>query len=150
MIWFLIAIFASLCLVFLILVLKLFSDCKNSNEEISKISQKPINLDTKNKPNIDELLVLANDNKTSKNELFTICKFFVENITLAPKNGDNLTDEARKFLSFISLIAKHKNSNAKLITFLTINAKKKNPTFEYDIENYESQGLQSRKSHKKR
>ena len=82
---------------------------------------------------IEKLEKLAGDNSLSKNELFELIQVFVGNFSIPAKN-------------FIILICSHKNSDAKLISFLDKEAKKKNPSYIVEIEESEKIGIENRKN----
>lgn len=101
---------------------------------------------TKKAPDIETLLRLASDSALSKNQLGELILAFCR-LSFPPKSAQ-LSDEAKKYLSFIMLIASHKNADAKTVAYLNEEAKKKNPTYASEIEEYENVGLQSRKARK--
>lgn len=97
---------------------------------------------------IKDLINVASDQKSSKNDLFAAAKVFCEQLSIPEKQDDKISDEAKLYLSFILLVASHSNVDAKLITYLSTESKKKNPTYAIEIETYETQGIESRKARK--
>ncbi|MGG7047786.1 MULTISPECIES: fatty-acid--CoA ligase [unclassified Campylobacter] len=139
MIWALVAIFILLCLALLFLILKLKAGTQNPN------------LNTKITPSqqektitIDDLLGVVLNPNSSKNDIFGTCRIFVEKLSIPPKQDDKALDDVKKYLKFITLVASHKNVDAKLILYLGTNAKKKNPSYEREIEISETDGINNR------
>ena len=95
---------------------------------------------------IEKLEKLAGDNSLSKNELFELIQIFIEKFNIPPKNNQTMPREANNYINFIILICSHKNANAKLISFLDKEAKKKNPSYVVEIENSERVGIENRKN----
>ncbi|KEA45490.1 hypothetical protein [Campylobacter mucosalis] len=144
----LLLVFLSLLVALVFLVKKLLkhrSDTINienfSTQTKTQIEQKSFS--------INDLLLIASKPETTTNELFDASRYFVQNLIIPPKDSSDLSEEAKKYLSFILLVSSHKNTNAKLISFLSTEAKKKNPAYTVEIETYENQGIESRKVRKK-
>ena len=97
---------------------------------------------------IDDLVKFASDSTINKNELFTLVRIFTEQMSIPSKNGDKAPKEAGNYLNFITLVCRHKNVDAKLISYLNNETKKKNPTYVLEIEEYEKRGLDTRKVRK--
>jgi len=95
---------------------------------------------------IEKLEKLAGDNSLSKNELFELVQIFIEKFNIPPKNNQTMPKEANSYINFIILICSHKNADAKLISFLDKEAKKKNPSYVVEIENSERVGIENRKN----
>ena len=95
---------------------------------------------------IEKLEKLAGDNSLSKNALFELIQLFVGNFSIPAKNNQVMPKEANNYINFIILICSHKNSDAKLISFLDKEAKKKNPSYIVEIEESEKIGIENRKN----
>ena len=75
-----------------------------------------------------------------------IIQIFVGNFSIPAKNNQVMPKEANNYINFIILICSHKNSDAKLISFLDKEAKKKNPSYIVEIEESEKIGIENRKN----
>ena len=53
--------------------------------------------------------------------------------------------DAKAYLNFITILASHKNADAKLIAFMSNELKKKNPEYVAEIDYYEQLGTSQRK-----
>lgn len=139
---FLILIFFILVFILIKMMLKIKNDTQSS-------SAKTINLEQKKAKSIGirDLLEVVIDNNLSKNELFVLCDSFLKLTIPAKKNGETPM-EAKEYLDFILLIASHKNADAKIISHLNSGAKRRNPSYVVDIDNYEKNGLEQRKNHR--
>ncbi|CAD7287423.1 hypothetical protein LMG7974_00302 [Campylobacter majalis] len=96
---------------------------------------------------INELLQLVSDNNISRNDLFRLSQIFTK-FSFPPKTGNELSNEAKLYLDFVLLVASHKNTDAKLISFVNKESKVKNPAYAVDIDQYEQTGIEQRKNRK--
>ncbi|AQW82694.1 hypothetical protein [Campylobacter pinnipediorum] len=110
----------------------------------SHVKEENNNQNTKKQNTITDVVELVSDDSLTRKELFLLCEAFLKH-NFPSKNGSGVPDSAKEYLNFILLIASHKNADAKIISFLNTEAKKKNPEYASDIERYESLGLQQRK-----
>lgn len=94
-------------------------------------------------PDIKELLKFASDSSKSRNDLANLVYVFSQ--LKWPEFTNPISKDAELYLSFILLIASHKNADAKLVTYLNSESKKLNPAYYSLIEEYENIGLSSRK-----
>lgn len=132
-------IFIILLFIFIKLLFKLISgEAKNNKITQQEIIQQTV-------LTIRDILKLATNNELSRNELFTLCNEFIK-IPFPPKQGQEISSVAKEHLDFIIFIASHKNADAKLISHLNNEAKKKNPSYASQIEEYEKTGLEQRKN----
>ena len=95
---------------------------------------------------IEKLEELASDNSLSKNELFDLVKVFADKFSIPAKKDKGAPKEASNYINFIILICSHQNADAKLISFLDKEAKKKNPSYVAEIEDSERIGIENRKN----
>ena len=95
---------------------------------------------------IEKLEELASDNSLSKNELFDLVKVFADKFSIPAKKDKGAPKEASNYINFIILICSHQNADAKLISFLDKEAKKKNPSYVAEIEESEKIGIENRKN----
>ena len=89
---------------------------------------------------------LASENSLSKNELFDLVKVFADKFSIPAKKDKGAPKEASNYINFIILICSHQNADAKLISFLDKEAKKKNPSYVAEIEDSERIGIENRKN----
>lgn len=94
-------------------------------------------------PDIKELLKFASDSSKSRNDLANLVYVFSQ--LKWPEFTNPISKDAELYLSFILLIASHKNADAKLVTYLNSESKKLNPAYHNLIEEYENIGLSNRK-----
>ena len=88
-----------------------------------------------------------NSDKTlSKNELFELIQIFGEKFIIPAKKNQIAPKEASNYINFIILICSHQNADAKLISFLDKEAKKKNPSYVAEVEDSERIGIENRKN----
>ena len=95
---------------------------------------------------IEKLEELASDKSLSKNELFDLVKVFADKFSIPAKKDKSAPKEASNYINFIILICSHQNADAKLISFLDKEAKKKNPSYVAEIEDSEKIGIENRKN----
>ena len=95
---------------------------------------------------IEKLEELASDKSLSKNELFDLVRVFADKFSIPAKKDKGAPKEASNYINFIILICSHQNADAKLISFLDKEAKKKNPSYVAEIEESEKIGIENRKN----
>ncbi|MDL0088274.1 fatty-acid--CoA ligase [Campylobacter gastrosuis] len=144
---FLVVAFLILVLVFLVIilitaVLYLSGDNGKTEPTIKDIVKKD-----ESKITIRDLLEVAQDNSVSKNNLFLLVESFIK-MPFPKRQKGPIGAEAKEFLSFILLVASHKNADAKLISYLNQESKKNNKEYVVEIDEYEKNGLEQRKKHK--
>ncbi|MCR4942660.1 MAG: fatty-acid--CoA ligase, partial [Campylobacter sp.] len=135
----LILVFLALLGALVFFVLKL-----GKNTKTSTLVASPTNLTPALKPKpIQELLAIVSDKNKKNTELSEAIEMFCL-LSIPPKNGKEISKEAKIYLNFISLLCSHKNSDAKLISRLISESKKKNPHYVDDIALYEEKGINAR------
>ncbi|WP_221254691.1 fatty-acid--CoA ligase [Campylobacter sp. 19-13652] len=135
-------ILLGLVVLLIFLALKLASNTEKVASKETKNEPKISENESKT-PDIKELLKFASDSSKSRNDLANLVYVFCQ--LKWPQFSNPVSKEAELYLSFILLIASHKNSDAKLVTYLNSEAKKLNPAYSNLIEEYENMGLSSRK-----
>lgn len=134
-----------MALVLLVLAIFIYIIVKIKNEgdtDKTQESQLEKNLASK----LDELLLIVSNKQSSKDTLEGVAIDFVQNFPFPAKRGENIPKHAKGYLNFILLLARHKNTDAKLIAFVNKELKKRNPTYSNEIDIYEDQGIKQRRS----
>ena len=125
-----------------VLIYLLLKDNTNKTKPVNKIT--PIKEEMV--LTIEKLEELASDKNLSKNELFDLVKVFTDKFSIPAKKDKSVPKEANNYINFIILICSHKNADAKLISFLDKEVKKKNPSYITEIEDSEKIGIENRKN----
>lgn len=118
---------------------------------IIKSSKKPINeaekvTKTKNEPKNDlEDLIKAAKEAKDTSTLSKVVLAFIQTQSLGERGTGNLSEDAKKKLSFISAVCANKNADGKMISYLNLELGKKNPSFKREIDLYENMGLAKRR-----
>lgn len=94
---------------------------------------------------LQDLIGIASDPKSDKNDLFTALKIFAASFKIPSKQNGKAASDAKAHLNFITVLASHKNADAKLIAFMSNELKKKNPEYVAEIDYYEQLGTSQRK-----
>ncbi len=95
-------------------------------------------LGTTTKITIEELLAVLKNQKSSKDDLQDASRALMTNFEIDQDTKEN-------FLMFIYLLAKHKNSDSKIILELDKKIKAVNPEFLKESAKYQRMGLDERK-----
>lgn len=103
-----------------------------------------IQKEQKNGIGINEILEIVSNPATSKNQLFNAARILFKEFSIPPKVNGEIPDSAKPFFSFILLLASHPNADAKLISYVNLEMKSKNPSYSSEIDSYEEQGISSR------
>ncbi|MBZ7986760.1 hypothetical protein [Campylobacter canadensis] len=82
---------------------------------------------------------------TSTNELNKIVLYFLQNYSFSAKTSKTINDDAKLMLEFLSSVCANNNSDAKMISFLSTELSKKNPSYAKEIDIYEKMGIAKRK-----
>lgn len=142
-----VALIAILLIIFIIIIANLF---KKSGKQ-GKRSKKNLNIiyliDNGKAVSIAQMNdYLLRENGKIK-DLEKIVNYYLDNFRLPAKGvGDGIPNEAVPHMQFISLISRHPNTSAKLISRLNSSLKKKYSGYEREIEEFESSGLKNRRS----
>ena len=138
---FLIAILAAIFLIIvaalIFLVVKFKHSGKTAQNEPSKQEEKELTL--------QDLIDIASNPKSDKNDLFAALKIFAASFKIPPKQNGKASSDAKAYLNFITILTSHKNADAKLIAFMSNELKKKNPEYVAEIDYCEQLGTSKRK-----
>ena len=77
--------------------------------------------------------------------LLAALKTFAASFNIPSKQNGKSANDAKAHLNFITLLASHKNADAKLIAFMSNELKKKNPEYIAEIDYHEQLGTSQRK-----
>jgi len=94
---------------------------------------------------LQDLIGIASNPKSDKNDLFAALKIFAASFKIPPKQNGKAASDVKAHLNFITILASHKNADAKLIAFMSNELKKKNPEYVAEIDYYEQLGTSQRK-----
>ena len=131
------AIFLIIVAALIFLVIKFKHSTKAVQNEPSKQEEKELTL--------QDLIDIASNPKSDKNDLFVALKIFAASFKIPPKQNSKAPSDAKAHLNFITVLASHKNADAKLIAFMSNELKKKNPEYVAEIDYYEQLGTSQRK-----
>lgn len=111
-----------------------------------KKPQKAPPTQTNNDSNItlEDLIIIVSDKKSSKEEIAKAVLYFIKKFPFPPKTNGRVPSNAIAYLKFVSLVAGHKKSDAKLISYMTNELDKSNFDYISEIEQYKNIGLRSR------
>ena len=118
---------------FIIVALKFKNTPQTIKIKTKKQEQKQLTL--------QDLINIASDRSSSKNELFEALKIFATSFKLPPKTDGKVSTEAKVYLRFIVALASNPKADAKLIAFMNNELKKANPEYLSEIETYEKEGI---------
>ncbi len=139
----LITIAVGISVIAVILVSVLVINMKKSKKSSGDLKT-PVKED-KEKITIEEMLKIAKDKNSSKEELTKAVVNVAKKLSFPPKVGKNtIGKEAKKYLDFVFLISAHPNSDAQLIAFMDKELKAKNPSYKMEIDVYEDRGVSGR------
>ena len=93
---------------------------------------------------LEDLIIIVSDKKSSKEEVSKAVLYFIQKFPFPPKTGGRVPFNAIAYLKFISLVASHKKSDAKLISYMTNELDKLYFDYVSEIEQYKNIGLRSR------
>ena len=138
---FLILILAAIFLIIVAALIFLVVKIKHSNKTTQNVPA------TKREKEItlQDLIDMASNPKSDKNDLFAALKIFTASFKIPPKQNGKAPSDAKAYLNFITILASHKNADAKLIALMSNELKKKNPEYVAEIDYYEQLGTSQRK-----
>lgn len=131
------AIFLIIVAALIFLVIKFKHNGKAVQNESTKQEKKELTL--------QDLIDIVSNPKSDKNDLFAALKIFAASFKIPSKQNGKAQSDAKAFLNFITILASHKNADAKLIAFMSNEIKKKNPEYVAEIDYYEQLGTSQRK-----
>ncbi|MBE0492409.1 MAG: hypothetical protein IBX44_09155 [Sulfurospirillum sp.] len=131
-------------LIIVLVIVVVFFSLGKETEEKKQANQTTVQNEKKKKIAIEEMVEIAANRNSSKNDLTNAiikvskeCLFPEKIKGIAPK-------DAKIYLNFVLLVASHKNANAKLIAFMDFELKKANKNYGTEIDIYETEGLKQR------
>ena len=136
-----IAILAAIFLIIVAALIFLVIKFKHSGKAVQNESTKQ----EKKELTLQDLIDIASNPKSDKNDLFAALKIFAASFKIPPKQNGKAASDAKAHLNFITILASHKNADAKLIAFMSNELKKKNPEYVAEIDYYEQLGTSQRK-----
>ncbi|ANE33016.1 hypothetical protein [Campylobacter hyointestinalis] len=93
---------------------------------------------------IDDLISIVSDPNSSKEAIFKAVQYFISNFKFPQKEDGVAPAAARIYLRFIMLVSRHKNSDAKIISYLDNEIKKSNPNYGLEVDKSEENGMNGR------
>lgn len=93
---------------------------------------------------IEDMVELAANRNTTKNELTNAIIKVSKEFKFPPKARGKTPKSIKTYLNFVLLVASHKKSDAKLIAFMNTTLKKVNSEYAKEIDIYENEGLRQR------
>jgi hypothetical protein len=115
------------------------SDAKATSRKINNASN-----DTSKALRIEDLVDIAANRNSSKNELASAIMKVSQTFPFPKKTKGLVSRDGKVYLNFILLVASHRHADAKLVAFMNTELKKKNPDYTKEIDIYESEGLRQR------
>lgn len=138
-------IFATIMLFFVIAVIYIAFLGSNPKKQTKVAEVKTNSKDKEIKNlNINELNAIASDSASSKNDLFNIVRYYIKNLTIPAKVDGKIPPESDPYLLFVYLIASHRNSDAKLIAYMSVSMCEKFPQYAIEIETQEKKAVNFR------
>ncbi len=138
-----ISLIAALSIIIFLVLIVVFSSMRNKTTVTRKSVSKK-GKDNKNKLTIKDMVEIAANRNSSKNDLTNAIIKVTKEFNFPAKTQGVAPNEAKVHLNFILLVASHKKSDAKLIAFMNAEIKKANSTYGNEIDIYENEGLRQR------
>ncbi len=140
-----VTLISALSFVILLILVVVFSSMgKKSQTTKTTTSGGNASSDKKKKSSIEQMLEIAANRNSSKNDLTNAIIKVAKELTFPPKIKGKMPKDAKLYLNFVLLITSHKNSDAKLIAFMDYELKKVNKAYSTEIDIYENEGLRQR------
>ncbi|MBL0687670.1 MAG: hypothetical protein JJV95_07105 [Sulfurospirillum sp.] len=138
-----------LVIVIFILIIIFFSMKKSSaavkRRRVKKaVKSEEVKVQHKKEYTIDDMLELVSDRNLSKSNLVSAINKMAKEFVFPRKFKGQMPEGAKKYLSFILLVASHKNADAKVIATMNATLKKVNKDYYSEIEMHESEGVRQR------
>lgn len=92
---------------------------------------------------INDLITIVSDPNSSKETIFKTVRYFISNFKF-PQKQDGVSLETNIYLHFVTLVSKHRNSDAKIISYLNNEIKKSNPNYGLEVDKAEANGMNGR------
>lgn len=108
------------------------------------VSRTPNEILEKKKFGIEDMLEIAANRNSTKNDLTNAVMKVAKELPFPQKIKGKLPKEAKLYLNFILLTTSHKKADAKLIAFMDYELKKANKDYSTEIEIYENEGIRQK------
>jgi len=139
-----VTIISSLSIVIVLILLVVFSSMGKKSETVRTTSSGGVSSSGRKKSSIEEMLEIAANRNSSKNDLTNAIIKVSKELAFPSKIKGKIPKDAKLYLNFVLLIASHKKADAKLIAFMNYELKKANKAYSTEIDIYENEGLRQR------
>ncbi len=136
-------VFVAMVIVAIVLGIVGFIVVKSLKKE-NKPQKAPQQTNNDSNITLEDLIVIVSDKRSSKEEIAKAVLYFIKKFPFPPKTDGRVPSSAIAYLKFVSLVAGHKKSDAKLISYMTNELDKLNFNYISEIEQYKNIGLRSR------
>lgn len=136
-------VFVAMVIVAIVLGIVGFIVIKSLKKE-NKPQKAPQQTNNDSNITLEDLITIVSDKKSSKEEISKAVLYFIKKFPFPPKTDGRVPSSAITHLKFVSLVAGHKKSDAKLISYMTNELDKSNFNYISEIEQYKNIGLRSR------
>ncbi|MDD7514947.1 MAG: hypothetical protein PUK08_07040 [Campylobacter lanienae] len=136
-------VFVAMVIVAIVLGIVGFIVVKSLKKE-NKPQKAPTQTNNDSDITLEDLIVIVSDKRSSKEEIAKAVLYFIKKFPFPPKTDGRVPSSAITHLKFVSLVAGHKKSDAKLISYMTNELDKLNFNYISEIEQYKNIGLRSR------
>lgn len=136
-------VFVAMVIVTIVLGIVGFIVVKSLKKE-NKPQKAPQQTNNDSNITLEDLITIVSDKRSSKEEISKAVLYFIKKFPFPPKTDGRVPPSAITHLKFVSLVAGHKKSDAKLISYMTNELDKLNFNYISEIEQYKNIGLRSR------
>ncbi|MDY3132580.1 MAG: hypothetical protein SOW11_01080 [Campylobacter lanienae] len=136
-------VFVAMVIVTIVLGIVWFIVVKSLKKE-NKPQKAPQQTNNDSNITLEDLITIVSDKRSSKEEISKAVLYFIKKFPFPPKTDGRVPPSAITHLKFVSLVAGHKKSDAKLISYMTNELDKSNFNYISEIEQYKNIGLRSR------
>lgn len=136
-------VFVAMVIVAIVLGIVGFIVVKSLKKE-NKPQKAPTQTNNDSDITLEDLITIVSDKRSSKEEISKAVLYFIKKFPFPPKTDGRVPSNAIAYLKFVSLVAGHKKSDAKLISYMTNELDKSNFNYISEIEQYKNIGLRSR------
>lgn len=109
-----------------------------------KVSRSPNEILEKKKVTIEDMLEIAANRASTKNDLTNAVLKVAKELPFPQKIRGKIPKEAKLYLNFALLLSSHPKSDAKLIAFMDYELKKVNKPYSTEIDIYENEGIRQK------
>jgi hypothetical protein len=133
-----------LSIIIVLILIMVFSSFGKKTVVRKRVLKDPNEILEKRKITIEDLLEIAANRKSTKNDLTNAVMKVVKEFPFPPKVKGKMPKDAKLHLNFVLLISSHKQADAKLIAFMDYELKKVNKEYSTEIDIYENEGFRQR------